>query len=75
VGPTYLILDGYGSFFHERLNHLGNVQVVISDKRVNICDEYLGVERFEAEVPSAVQCTTHDKSTENRDEYSFLPEF
>ena len=42
------------SFFYERLNHLGNVQVVISDKRVSVCDEYLAVERFEAEVLSAV---------------------
>ena|GEM_PF-1639254 len=42
------------SKFHERLNHLGKVQVVISDKRVAVCDEYLAVERFEAEVLSAV---------------------
>ena|GEM_PF-2252996 len=43
-----------GKRHYELSNHLGNVQVVISDKRVSICDEYLGVERFEAEVLSAV---------------------
>ncbi len=39
---------------YELSNHLGNVQVVISDKRVSVCDEYLGVDRFEAEVLSAM---------------------
>jgi len=43
-----------GKRHYELSNHLGNVQVVISDKRVSICDEYLAVERFEAEVLSAV---------------------
>jgi|GEM_PF-2409318 len=43
-----------GKRHYELSNHLGNVQVVVSDKRVSICDEYLGVERFEAEVLSAV---------------------
>jgi len=51
---SYLHTGSYGIKNYVRLNHLGNVQVVISDKRVSICDEYLGVERFEAEVLSAV---------------------
>ena len=58
----------YGRIFYESINHLGNVQVVVSDKRISVCDSELEVEYFKA-------CTTHDKSTENRDEYSFLPEF
>ncbi len=43
-----------GKRHYELSNHLGNVQVVISDKRVSVCDEYLGVDRFEAEVLSAM---------------------
>jgi|GEM_PF-1099828 len=43
-----------GAKFYDKANHLGNVQVVVSDKRVSICDEYLGVERFKAEVLSAM---------------------
>ena|GEM_PF-2267991 len=42
------------SFFYERLNHLGNVQVVVSDKRISVCDTELEVEYFKAEVLSAV---------------------
>jgi len=44
----------YGSVFYESINHLGNVQVVVSDKRISVCDEYLAVEHFEVEVLSAV---------------------
>jgi len=43
-----------GKRHYELSNHLGNVQVVISDKRISVCDEYLAVEHFEAEVLSAV---------------------
>jgi len=43
-----------GKRHYELSNHLGNVQVVITDKRISVCDEYLAVERFEAEVLSAV---------------------
>ncbi len=43
-----------GKRHYELSNHLGNVQVVISDKRVSVCDEYLGVDRFVAEVLSAM---------------------
>jgi|GEM_PF-2047572 len=43
-----------GKRHYELSNHLGNVQVVISDKRISVCEEYLAVERFEAEVLSAV---------------------
>ena len=43
-----------GKRHYELSNHLGNVQVVVSDKRISVCDEYLAVERFEAEVLSAV---------------------
>src|SRR5690606_7612239 len=39
---------------YELSNHLGNVQVIVSDKRISVCDAYLGVERFEAEVLSAM---------------------
>jgi len=42
------------SIFYERLNHLGNVQVVVSDKRISVCDSELEVEYFKAEVLSAV---------------------
>ena len=43
-----------GSFFYERLNHLGNVQVVVSDKRISVCDEYLEVAYFKADVLAAM---------------------
>ncbi len=43
-----------GKRHYELSNHLGNVQVVISDKRVSKCDNLLAVEYFEAEVLSAM---------------------
>jgi len=39
---------------YESLNHLGNVQVVITDKRVSKCDSELAIEYFEAEVLTAM---------------------
>jgi|GEM_PF-2006077 len=39
---------------YELSNHLGNVQVVVSDKRISVCDSELEVEYFKAEVLSAV---------------------
>ncbi len=35
---------------YELSNHLGNVQVVISDKRISVCDNELQTERFEADI-------------------------
>ncbi len=43
-----------GKRHYELSNHLGNVQGVISDKRVSKCDNLLAVEYFEAEVLSAM---------------------
>jgi len=43
-----------GKRHYELSNHLGNVQVVISDKRISVCDTELEVEYFKAEVLSAV---------------------
>ena len=43
-----------GKRHYELSNHLGNVQVVVSDKRISVCDKYLAVEHFEVEVLSAV---------------------
>jgi len=30
-------IKNIGVFFYVRLNHLGNVQVVVSDKRISVC--------------------------------------
>ena len=43
-----------GKRHYELSNHLGNVQVVVSDKRISVCDEYLEVAYFKADVLSAV---------------------
>ena len=43
-----------GKRHYELSNHLGNVQVVVSDKRISVCDSELEVEYFKAEVLSAV---------------------
>ena len=43
-----------GKRHYELSNHLGNVQVVVSDKRISVCDTELEVEYFKAEVLSAV---------------------
>ena len=43
-----------GKRHYELSNHLGNVQVVISDKRISVCDTELEVEYFKAEVLSAM---------------------
>lgn len=43
-----------GKRHYELSNHLGNVQVVVSDKRISVCDEYLEVAYFKAEVLSAM---------------------
>jgi len=51
---NYLETSSYGSKNYVRLNHLGNVQVVISDKRISVCDTELEAEYFKAEVLSAV---------------------
>jgi len=59
-----------GKRHYELSNHLGNVQVVISDKRVSICDEYLAVERFEAEVLSAVDYYPFGKILVDRQWYA-----
>jgi len=45
-----------GKRHYELSNHLGNVQVVVSDKRISVCDTELEVEYFKAEVLSAVDC-------------------
>ena len=39
-----------GNRNYELSNHLGNVQVVISDKRISVCDNELQTERFEADI-------------------------
>jgi len=43
-----------GKRHYELSNHLGNVQVVVSDKRISVCDTELEVEYFKAEVLSAM---------------------
>jgi|GEM_PF-1487449 len=43
-----------GKRHYELSNHLGNVQVVITDKRVSKCDSELAIEYFEAEVLTAM---------------------
>ena len=43
-----------GKRHYELSNHLGNVQVVISDKRISVCYTELEVEYFKAEVLSAM---------------------
>ncbi len=35
---------------YELSNHLGNVQVIISDKRISVCDNELQTESFEADI-------------------------
>src|SRR5690606_20842395 len=42
-----------GKRYYELSNHLGNVQVVVTDRRVSVCDEELEIERFKADVVSA----------------------
>ena len=55
---------------YELSNHLGNVNVVISDKRKSFCDEELGVERFEADVLSGVDYYPFGKTLPDRQYYA-----
>ena len=43
-----------GKRYYELSNHLGNVQVVVSDKRISVCDEELEVDYFKPDVLSAM---------------------